>query len=437
MSKNSELEKGLPPVSTVGPRRRRLLRFGLRTLLIVAFVVSIPLAFVGRELYRLRQEAAATEALLSVGAGIAFDHQRNAEGTWVSNPPPPPDPYGLTWLLGERFFARPVQVSLSSDDGAEDGHMALLPRLSKLERIRLHGTSFTDAAIEPLGRCRTLKKLSLHDTRISGEAFAQLANREQIEELNFSGSSDDESLDAILGVGALSNLEYLTLNHPYLTRRRLQAIAELTRLQQLFLAEPTGVEPGAFRELAALDSLTTLTFASPERAPMDDADLAAIGDMESLEWLNFDGESMTDAGLESLTGAKRLLNLNFRSLKITDAGLESLATLPMLERLYVIAPNVTDAGIEALTGMTTLEEFGCTESRMTDASLAALGRLPNLKRLVLDASISEAAAAKFAAEHPQCDVHLNVNGRHQWIPPVAASNETTLPDDAASELADP
>ncbi|HEV7283152.1 MAG TPA: hypothetical protein VGN57_23300 [Pirellulaceae bacterium] len=437
MPPNDDPEARSPNEPVAKARRRRLFRFGLRTLLIAAFVASIPLALVGRELYRLRQEAAATETLLEAGAGIAFERQRDKEGFWVSRPPPPPDPYELNWLLGERFFARPLKVHLASEGGAEEGHVALLPRLSKLERVSLNGENFTDDAMEPLGRCRSLRQLSLHDTRIGREGFSRLANRGRIRTLTFSGSSDDESADAILGIGALSNLDGLELHHPNLTRKRLQAISELERLQVLFVVEPTGVETGAFQELAELNSLKKLMFAFPEEAPMGDADLAAIAEIDSLEELNFNGENVSDAGLGSLARATKLETLTFWAPNVADAGIDALIMLKSLKRLHLRVPQVTDAGIAALAEIDTLEELGIEKAQVTNGALESLGRLPNLKRLTLDGGVTEAAAEQFAAEHPQCVVQLNVGGSYRWIAPAAATGELGASGEAEAETATP
>ena len=127
----------------------------------------------------------------------------------------------------------------------------------------------------------------------------------------------------------------------------------------------------------------------------------------------------------------------FRSPKITDAGLRSLATLTKLERLHVQAPNVSDAGIAELAEIETLEDLGVEDAQITDAALEPLGRLPNLERLVLDAGVSEAAAAQFAAAHPQCEVRLNVGGSYRWIAPAAATDDAAAPSEVEAEIAAP
>ena len=51
-------------------RRSRLPRFGLRSLFVVALLFCLLFAWIGRNLYRVRQEEAAIEALKQAGATI-------------------------------------------------------------------------------------------------------------------------------------------------------------------------------------------------------------------------------------------------------------------------------------------------------------------------------------------------------------------------------
>ena len=86
-------------------RRRKFLRFSLRTLLIVVLVCGIVLVPFAAKLHRYRQQRAVIEELLAAGASITFaDGSKELSDDW------------WRYVVGDDLFNSVVAVDLSWKD---------------------------------------------------------------------------------------------------------------------------------------------------------------------------------------------------------------------------------------------------------------------------------------------------------------------------------
>lgn len=341
------------------------------------------MAIVGRELYAIRKEAAATEHLVGFGGNVRFDY--HDEKQLFDDGRSPPDKYGLNRWMGKYAFSHALSIALDSErEPASDDEVRLLPALRRLEGADLTGPGFTDASIEPLGRVETLKWLNLRDTAITGEGLKRLANAEQLTGFNFSSSEPPGDDDPFLGVESMPNVETLSLGYGDVTRERMRAIAGLKTLRSLTIVSPTSVEPGAFEELRDHPSIQKLFAIRNGGGFLTDADLQAIATIDSL--VEFYGS----AGGEGAA--------------VTDAGVRALAKMPRLKTLTGWFPQATDDAVAALARCESLETLNLRGWNVTEASLDSLRKATRLRRLEFDYEISREAAQRFADARPDCSV---------------------------------
>lgn len=176
-----------PPARTVAPltMRRRFLRFGLRTLLLLMVMVAVPLAW---KCNRVRAQRRVVEVVAAAGGFTTYDHQvfpKDGDDVFAK----PPGPPWLRRIVGDDFFAEVVCVGIRNVRGSTPAStyslVAELPTVlilqieeagdAELERIA-HPSSvafltlsgdFTDEGVAKLTGLTKLKYLRLQSPRIS------------------------------------------------------------------------------------------------------------------------------------------------------------------------------------------------------------------------------------------------------------------------------
>jgi hypothetical protein len=107
---------------------RALLRFSLRTALLVVTLLCIWLA---TETSRARRQQSAITTLRKLGGRIGFDYQLERPGKWKSEP----RPRGPQWLrrtIGEDYFRSVVIVNFDEGSDPTDDDLAVLQELPSL-----------------------------------------------------------------------------------------------------------------------------------------------------------------------------------------------------------------------------------------------------------------------------------------------------------------
>lgn len=170
------------------------------------------------------------------------------------------------------------------------------PRRPLIE-LDLSGTQVLDAALRPVGKVTSLRKLRLR---------AAYTITDQ----------------GIKFLGGLSNLEALDLSQGSLTENALGPLQGMTKLESLALAGNPQFTDAALDHLIPLTRLRTL-------------DLSSTG--------------ISDAGMEKLLRFQALEELDLSTNpRVTDKGLKRLVGLGQLQRLNVAATSVTEAGVRKL-----------------------------------------------------------------------------------------
>jgi hypothetical protein len=265
------------------------LRYSLKTLLLLATVVSLWLGYIT---HRAKQQKQVVEEILSSGGRVTFAHERmenRADGARMYDPSLQPNvPRWLVRTLGPDYFRKVDSVSIINAPVTDDW-LAQLDKLPALDAVTLRGTNVTANGIARLRRLSQLEQLDLQ--RMT--------------------SVTDETLRSI---GAALELTHLNLDGCHLvTDEGVQYLAPLTQLKSLLLSH----------------------------SRITDAGLAHLSRMTKLNSLYLGGTKITDDGLAHLAHLKELYWLDLRGTKVTDAGLQHLLGLTKLWQLVLWDTNVT------------------------------------------------------------------------------------------------
>lgn len=182
---------------------------------------------------------------------------------------------------------------------------------------------------EPLG-------LPLVET-LAGKEYDQIIT--EVYWVNADVTDDDLKL-----LSGLKTLRKLELTGSKVTGAGLEHLAGLDGLYNLQLGN-TRVTDDALAHVAELPGLGILSLSGTK---VTNAGLKHLAGMEQLERLFLDETSLTDDGLAHLTGLLELKELSLRDVPITDRGLAHLKGLKNLELLKLENTKVTRAGVADL-----------------------------------------------------------------------------------------
>jgi hypothetical protein len=324
---------------------RGFLRFRLRTLLILVFVISIPLAGFAWRRERARRQAAAVAIIESLGGSVNYEQQSDAgEVLVIVNDEPPLADWQRRWF-GKDFFYDVVEVSQSTGSPYIIG-------------LPMDGPVFSEAEmrVEPA----------------EAEAFwLAAAQFPRLRELYVYGEwSQPTQVRAVLG-----NFVELRLLYLYDAGLSDDDLQGLSRLRQLESAKLDGNRLGdkTAERLARCDKLRSLDLSYSK---LTEEGLRHLSACRELEWLALDGCNITDSGAAHLAGLTRLEHLKLGGAKITDAGVAHLAGLSRLQFLNLGGTQVTDAGLSHLSGLVQLQSLDLDDTQVSAAGLAHLKGLP-------------------------------------------------------------
>lgn len=221
-----------------------------------------------------------------------------------------------------------------------------------VERFSCTCRRFGDLGLRSLRHTKTIRRLELRETAVTGPGLAVL--------------------------GELALLESLVLLDRDLGEEGFQHLAELSKLQLLELSGP--IEDPSMKGLGGLVGLRTLRLSHPQ---IDDRIAAQLELLTRLEWLDLGGTAITDEGLVGLAGLTALKTLHLDHTRITNRGLEHLAELTALEELTLQSTDLVDEGVTHLVGLQRLHTLRLDRTLITDAAIDTLVQLPGLRRLNL------------------------------------------------------
>lgn len=230
----------------------------------------------------------------------------------------------------------------------------------------------TDAWLQTLAGCTTLRKLDLANCAIQGEGLRHLADLVNLRELNLT----------------LTPVKDEALRH----------LSGLTELRSLGLASTSCTGTG-FQYLTALRKLENVNF---HFTPLNDAGLQAISQVPNSGRFWFAHTKFTDAGAAALSNLTQLKRCGIGSTDPASSGaaVAALTKLP-LEDLALLDNQATPEGLAHVVQITTLRRLDVSHApTVTDETLAQIAQLPKLEEFrlgaaqVTDAGLLQLAASK-------------------------------------------
>ena len=162
------------------PRTRRGLRrvrLSVRALMVVVLVLAVVLGWYVRRVH-IQQDAVA--AIWRAGGHVGYDQRwGNARPNIVPDEGNWPAPQWLADLVPVDYVANVVYVDLSPmgrnrPSSADDGTLAQVGRLGRVNNLNLDGTAITDAGLGHLKGLASLRSLRIVETRVTDAGLAHL-----------------------------------------------------------------------------------------------------------------------------------------------------------------------------------------------------------------------------------------------------------------------
>jgi len=217
-------------------------------------------------------------------------------------------------------------------------------------------------------------------------------------------------------IGKCASLKKLSLNGKTLTDATLPLLAGLTALEELSTNQSTLSDEG-YRHFAALQSLKVLHLWHPSwnLATFTGSGIAHLKALPKLERLTFAGSTAGDEALAAIGQLTQLKSFQTWHTAQTQAGNAALTKLPHLTTLKIgqrlpkwgtaSPPSFDGSTIPTLAKIASLETLELFEARLTFDDLAPLKSLPNLKKLSIHTTdIPESDVEKLRAALPGVEV---------------------------------
>jgi hypothetical protein len=176
----------------------------------------------------------------------------------------------------------------------KDDDLVNLKPLTKIEILRLEGTSVTDKGLKTVGELTSLQRLSA-----TGASFGD---------------------DGVSFLKSLKDLRLLDLSDSKVTNKSATSFDDFKKLEHINL----------------------------KNTQITDESLKTFGKMKGMDYLNLEGTKVTDAGTKELIALQDLRLLNLKSTSISDTSVESLSQLKNLRYLNLSGTNMSDKALRDL-----------------------------------------------------------------------------------------
>ncbi len=293
---------------------RRFLRFSMRGMILLVFVVGAGLSWIVRQAHIQRDAVAA----IRKAGGSVFYNWEMYHGKAI----PGGRPWAPSWIvesIGVDFFGHVTHVEFGGTSRPADTVLAEVGRLNQLQRLWLSNSSvITEAELVDLDGLTKISSVVVNSSQVTDAGLARLKG--------------------------LANLSILSLEGTQVTDAGLAHLKGLTNLSTLWLGSHKVTDAG----LVQLKGLTNLSDLSLYGTQVTDAGLVHLKGLTNLSVLDLRDTQVTDAGLVHLKGLTKLSILDLRGTRVTDAGLVRLKGLTNLKTLFLSATRVTDAGVNEL-----------------------------------------------------------------------------------------
>ena len=259
-----------PITKPLAVRKRRWLRFSLRTLLLVVTVLCV---WLGWRINAARQQKEAVDAILKAGGTVHYDYQIlpniPSENHWnigFNANALPTGPPLLRKLFGDDCFRKVILVNFSKTDLPESV-LTQLTKLPDITHVALQSVNIIpdgsnvprpiqDADFEVFGQLSRLEYLDIYPADIDGSGLAQLTKLKDLRALSLQHTTIGDAGMEI--AGALTQLELLQLDHTPITDEGLKHLKRLVNLKSLWLQEDQGITDAGLQYLSGLKNLKAI-----------------------------------------------------------------------------------------------------------------------------------------------------------------------------------
>ncbi|PQO31117.1 hypothetical protein C5Y96_12225 [Blastopirellula marina] len=230
--------------------RRRWLSFGLRGLMVLVLLMSLPMGWIARDIYRAQRESEVVAAVEKAGGYASYDYHENV--MWAK-PPEPSGPWVLRKLFGEHIHSYVTHVTCVESEEIN----TLVPRLAdchRLESLSIPAVELSDSSVETIARMPRLKHLALLGTTLSIEKMRTLTQALPLNSITLIGpTATDDYLELLPELPAL---EEVNLRETTITDRGMKSLGQLPQLKSLEIEQAPEVTNVGFAELSSCQKLT-------------------------------------------------------------------------------------------------------------------------------------------------------------------------------------
>lgn len=188
--------------------KRRWLRFGMRSMLLLTTVVG---SWLGWQVNRVRREREALVLSASLGGKAYFDYQRERDpqhGYVIVPDRKSPRTSWFKTTIGDEYFRSIVSIDLRGTNVTDDD-LKVIAALPDVVTLELSNTKVTDVGLERLERARQLEYLDLSNTPITNAGLVHLKGLQRLRSLLLINTKIDSG--GLIHLAGLKRLDSLSL----------------------------------------------------------------------------------------------------------------------------------------------------------------------------------------------------------------------------------
>lgn len=209
----------------------------------------------------------------------------------------------------------------------------------RVQRVVLVGQHVTDDDLRILRPVeKTIRRLNLIYTKLSGPGLANLRGMKSLERLDL-GANIDLQDEGLLYLRTLSSLDMLRVWDTKITDRGLYVVESLPKLRWLYLSG-TAINGAGLVYLKKLPLLRGLDLRATQ---ITDASLKQLKTQQNLEWIDLSDTQINGKGLTYLAQLPRLKRIHIRHTQIVPRHLDKF-------RKYQPDCQIDKSGAEAAPG---------------------------------------------------------------------------------------
>lgn len=231
-------------------------------------------------------------------------------------------------------------------------------KVSSLEELTLSGGNISDVGMARLANLTQLKRLVINGTQIGLAGWEIIGQMPALEEIWIHESGlNDEGMEAMCNA---STLRKLHMRNTAITDRGLHAFRKLEVLEELNISYCRVTCEGLLGVVKG-NGLKNLVKMSVQRTPLNDKGVAAIAGMTQLEELNIaELQGMSDAHFAKLVGGKK--NLKYLNVHtnpgLSNQGISMLKNATELEFIDLSKnPQINNGCLQAFAKMKKLRSI--------------------------------------------------------------------------------